>query len=260
MGRPKTGRNRLIDNVVPVPLGLLFCRRGEMPLFFLRGQQHFHLREKPPFRQQNQCIDPNNEENPLMAGIKSTMDLVMERAARMGMATPEEMRHEDNMKQGMQSTVAFLNGTAPSLNEMLAEFAGAEQESVRKGMLTSLLRNLFLPRDEDGIARIERAIRGLVELNSATPDIGSLCREVQTIALQYGQHRQQLYDQLKEQMRMQIEQLLLRKGMKPDSLKFDPTTEPQFKEQWSRLEADLDGQYGQALEQFKAQLKAWLGL
>ncbi|MGE4559242.1 MAG: DUF6657 family protein [Desulfobulbus sp.] len=195
-----------------------------------------------------------------MAGIKSTMDLVMERAARMGMATPEEMRHEENLKKGMQSTVDFLNGTNPSLSEILAEFEGSEQEAVRKGMLTSLLRNLFLPRDEDGSVRIERAVKGIVELNASTPDIGALCRELQNIALQYGQHRQQLYDQLKEQIRMQIEQLLIRKGMKPDSLKFDPTTEPQFKEQWSQLEADLDGQYGHALEQFKTQLKTWLGL
>ena len=195
-----------------------------------------------------------------MAGIKSTMDLVMERAARMGKATPEEMRHEENVKKGMQSTVEFLNGVKPSLVEILADFPAGEQTSVRKGMLNSLLRNLFLPRDEDGIGRIERAIKGIVELNEATPDIGALCRELQTIALQYGQHRQQLHDQLKEQVRMQIEQMLIRKGMQPDSLKFDPTTEPQFKEQWARLEADLDGQYGQALEQFKAQLKAWLGI
>ncbi|MGD9947198.1 MAG: DUF6657 family protein [Desulfobulbus sp.] len=195
-----------------------------------------------------------------MAGIKSTMDLVMERAARMGMATPEEMRHEENLKKGMQSTVDFLNGTNPSLAELLADFAAGEQESVRRGMLTSLLRNLFLPRDEEGIARIERAIAGIIELNTATPDVGALCRELQTIVLQYGQHRQQLQDQLKEQVRMQIEQLLIRKGMQADSMQFDPTTEPQFKEQWARLEADLDGQYGQALEQFKAQLKAWLGI
>jgi hypothetical protein len=58
---------------------------------------------------------------------------------------------------------------------------------------------------------------------------------------------------------MQIEQLLMRKGMKADGMQFDPTTEPQFKEQWARLEMDLEGQYGQALEQFKAQLKDWTG-
>lgn len=194
-----------------------------------------------------------------MAGIKSTMDLVMERAARMGMATPDEMRHEENLKKGMQHTAEYLNGTKPSLLEILGEQESSQQEAIRKGMLSSLLRNLFLPRDEDGTKRIERAVRGIIELNPATPDIAALCRELQTIASQYGQHRKQLYDQLKEQMRMQIEQLLMRKGMKADGMKIDPTMEPQFKEQWARLEMDLDRQYGQALEQFKAQLKDWTG-
>ena len=194
-----------------------------------------------------------------MAGIKSTMDLVMERAARMGVATPDEMRHEENLKKGMQCTAEYLNGTKPSLLAILGEQATSQQTAIRKGMLASLLRNLFLPRDEDGTQRIERAIRGIVELNQDTPDVAALCQELQTIASQYGQHRKQLYEQLKEQMRMQIEQLLMRKGMKADSMKIDPTMEPQFKEQWTRLEMDLDRQYSQALEQFKAQLATWTG-
>ena len=194
-----------------------------------------------------------------MAGIKSTMDLVMERAARMGMATPDEMQHEENLKKGMQLTAEYLNGQKDSLLALFNEQNPAHQESVRKGMLSSLLRNLFLPRDDDGTKRIERAVQGIIEINTGTGDIPGLCRELQSIASQYGQHRQQLYEQLKEQMRMQIEQLLMRKGLKSDGMKIDPTMEPQFKEQWARLETDLEGQYGQALEQFKAQLKAWTG-
>lgn len=194
-----------------------------------------------------------------MAGIKSTMDLVMERAARMGMATQDEIRHEDNLKKGMQYTAEYFNGTQNSLIEILDGHDQASRDALRKGMLASLMRNLFLPRDEDGSQRIQRAVQGIVELNKGADDIASLCRELQTITSQYGQHRKQLYEQLKEQMRMQIEQLLMRKGMKADGMQFDPTTEPQFKEQWSQLEKDLDGQYGQALEQFKSQLKEWTG-
>lgn len=194
-----------------------------------------------------------------MAGIKSTMDLVMERAARMGMATPDEMQHEESLKKGMQGTAEYLNGTKASLVEILGEYDPAQQPAIRKGMLSSLMRNLFLPRDEDGTKRIGLAVQGIIELNQGTNDIAALCKELQTITSQYGQHRTQLYDQLKEQMRMQIEQLLARKGMKTDGMKIDPTMEPQFKEQWARLEMDLEGQYGKALEQFKAQLKEWAG-
>ncbi|MDX9835910.1 MAG: hypothetical protein RBT36_11980 [Desulfobulbus sp.] len=194
-----------------------------------------------------------------MAGIKSTMDLVMERAARMGTATPDEMRREEDLKAGMQLTAAYLNGKQASLTTLLAEQNEARREPVRKGMLESLLRNVFLPRDEDGTKRIGLALQGVVDLNPDSGDIAALCEEVRTIASQYGQHRTQLYDQLKEQMRVQIEQLLARKGMKADTSRIDPTMEPQFKDEWARLEADLDRQYGQALEQFKTQLRTWNG-
>lgn len=194
-----------------------------------------------------------------MAGIKSTMDLVMERAARMGTATPDEMRREEDLKAGMQLTAAYLNGKQASLTTLLAEQDEARREPVRKGMLESLLRNVFLPRDEDGTKRIGLALQGVVDLNPDSGDIAALCEEVRTIASQYGQHRTQLYDQLKEQMRVQIEQLLARKGMKADTSRIDPTMEPQFKDEWTRLEADLDRQYGQALEQFKTQLRTWNG-
>ncbi|MCL2791401.1 MAG: hypothetical protein FWD79_12325 [Desulfobulbus sp.] len=192
-----------------------------------------------------------------MAGIKSTMDLVMERAARMGVATLDEMRHEENLKKGMQCTAEFLNAAKPSLLALLNEQEPAQQASIRKGMLASLLRNLFLPRDEGGTKRLERAVQGIIELNRNSSDISALCQELHTIASQYTQHRTQLYEQLKEQMRMQIEQILMRKGMKTDSVKIDPTMEPQFKDQWTRLEMDLDRQYSQALEQIKNQLQEW---
>ncbi|MGI6656705.1 MAG: DUF6657 family protein [Desulfobulbus sp.] len=195
-----------------------------------------------------------------MAEIKSTLELVMERAARMGVATPDEMRHEENLKQGMQQTAAYLNGNAPSLKALLDEQDAGQRAAVRKGMLTSLLRNLFLPRDEEGVARLDRAIKGLGELNPDTPDIPALCRELRTVATQYSQHRDQLYEQLKEQVRRQLEQILASKGMHTDGMKIDPSQEPHFKEQWAQLEADLDHQYNKALEQFKQQLAARVGI
>ncbi|NOQ45619.1 MAG: hypothetical protein GQ559_02945, partial [Desulfobulbaceae bacterium] len=55
-----------------------------------------------------------------MAEIKSTMDLVMERAARMGMATSEELQQEEARKTGMQLTAAYLNdeSAGPLIDEL----------------------------------------------------------------------------------------------------------------------------------------------
>ncbi len=192
-----------------------------------------------------------------MAGIKSTMDLVLERAARMGIATPDEIRHGENLKTGMQYGAEYLNGQRDGLGAALQGLGVQEAADTREGMLDALLRNLFLPRDEDASKRIDRAMRGIVELNKGAADIASLCQELQGILSQYSDHRKQLYEQLKEQMRMQIEQLVMRKtGMPAGNMKIDPTLEPRFKEEWAQLEAEIDSQYGQAIGQFKAQIKA----
>ncbi|WP_028583809.1 DUF6657 family protein [Desulfogranum mediterraneum] len=196
-----------------------------------------------------------------MAEIRSTMDLVMEKAARMGKATADEMEQEASRKQGMQLAAEFLNQESESLAECLAQQASSLQVITRKGMLEALLRNLFLARDEEGLQRIDRAIQGIIELGGGAGDLTAICQELQGIISQYDKHRNQYYEQLKEQMRMQIEQMVAQKtGMPADGLNIDPTTEPQFKEEWSRLEGELNGQYEQALEQYRTQLKQRLGV
>jgi len=193
-----------------------------------------------------------------MTGIKSTMDLVLERAARMGIATPDEMQREENRKKGMQYSAEYLNKQRDSLPAILDEQNKNEYADIRGGMLDALLRNLFLPRDENATQRIELALQGIIELNKEKKDVAVLCQELQVALSQYSEHRKQIYEQLKEQMRMQIEQLVMRQtGMPVKNMKIDPTMEPRFKEEWARLEKELDNQYSQAIEQVKSQLKAW---
>ena len=50
-----------------------------------------------------------------MAEIKSTMDLVMERAARIGKASSEDLQQDEAQKKGMQLTAEYLEGTLTSL-------------------------------------------------------------------------------------------------------------------------------------------------
>ena len=196
-----------------------------------------------------------------MAEIKSTMELVLERAARMGKASSEEIAIDEAKKKGMQLIAAYLDGNDDSPSQLLAKQDPQEQPAVRQGMAEALLRNIFLPRDEDAQKRTEQAARGFIDLAGGAGDIVSICQEMQHVIGQYRQHRDQLRSQLEEQMRMQYEQLLARQmGGQAEGMQIDPTTQPKFQEEWGRVEAELDGQYNQALAQYREQLQQRLGL
>ena len=196
-----------------------------------------------------------------MAEIKSTMELVLERAAQMGKATSEEVEQDAAKKTGMQLAAAFLDGKEESPSKLLAEQEPARQMAIRLGMAETLLRNLFLPRDEHAQERTERATRGLLDLAGGAGDIVSICQEMQHIIGQYRQHREQLRGQLEEQMRMQYEQAMAQQtGGQAAGMNIDPTTQPKFLEEWARVEAELDSQYNQALNQHREQLKQRIGI
>ncbi len=192
-----------------------------------------------------------------MAEIRSTMDLVLERAARMGKASADELEQEDTRKQGMKLAAAFLDSKIDNLMNSLSELPEEKQMAVRQGMVEVLLRNIFLPRDEVAKERTDRAAKGVIELGGGAGDLSSICAEMQHILGQYNQHREQLKTQLEEQVKVQYEQLLAQQGngMPRDSMNPELALQAKIKEEWTRLETELSDQYNQALEQHKSTLK-----
>ncbi|MDW7771282.1 MAG: DUF6657 family protein [Desulfobulbaceae bacterium] len=197
-----------------------------------------------------------------MAEIKSTMDLVMERAARIGKASSEDLQREEAHKQGMQLTAGYLEGTMAGLAEALGSVNKEMQQEIRTGMLESLLRNIFLPRNDIQRERAEKAGLGIVDLAGGARDISTTCQGLMQIIQGYIKHRDELRGQLEEQIKMQYKQLLEQQGgVRSEELSnIDPTLQPKFQEQWGKLEAELNSRYGEALEQHKASLKQLLGL
>lgn len=192
-----------------------------------------------------------------MTEIRSTMDLVLERAARMGKASAEELEQENIRKQGMKLAAEFLDSKIDNLMNSLSELPGEKQMAIRQAMVEVLLRNIFLPRDEVAKKRTDKAAAGIVELGGGAGDLSSICAEMQHILGQYNQHREQLKTQLEEQVKAQYEQLLAqqRGGMPGESVNPELALQAKIKEEWTRLETELSDQYNQALEQHKSTLK-----
>ena len=195
-----------------------------------------------------------------MAEIKSTMDLVMERANRIGKASSEELRQEEARQQGVKIVVEYLEGGRESLDEAISARKKEDQPGIRRGIGETLLRNIFLPRDEVQQAKAEKALQGIHELGRGAGDIATLCREIQGVIAGYHQHRQQLMQQLQEQIRMQYEQMLQQQGGSGGAAGIEQSLQTKIQEELDRVEKELDRQYNTPLDQLKDQVKERLGI
>jgi len=184
-----------------------------------------------------------------MAEIKSTLEKVLERAAAMGHASKEELASEEKNKQGMRLAAEYLQGKTADLSgsqELLEK-----EVLVRKGLVEVLLRNIILPRDEDQQGT-EKAMQGLIELGKNSGELVTIFNEMKQILEHYLQHKQEIRQQVEEAFRQQMEQAMAQQtGQAGLGMKIDPSLHPKFQEEWSRITGEIDGQYGQALNQHK---------
>jgi len=187
-----------------------------------------------------------------MAEIKSTMDMVMERAARMAAETGEgDYLGEEQAKEGMRLGAAYMRGE-PGLGESLAALPPGESGPVRKGAVQVLLRNIILAREAEKQGSAEKAMHGLVEVGQGDGELLQILAEMKKILDGYRQHGEQLKEQLEAQFSQQLalmEQNLAKHTGR--AMKLQPAQHPKFQEEWARIQSQLNEQYGQALKQLK---------
>lgn len=179
----------------------------------------------------------------------------MERAERMAKRAVDVPVEQQMEEKGMRLLVEFMNGQHADLNELLQAEDPAMQMSIRKGMATGLLRNIVLPRDEELMKSSLTALANIQQLAGQDAEIGSVCTELSQILEQYTGHKEQLKQQLEDNIRTQLaQQLQQQTGEMPDLKAIDPTMHPQYQKEWDKARSDLNDQYSQALEQRKDML------
>ena len=184
-----------------------------------------------------------------MAEIKSTLEMVLERAASMGRASQEEIQAEERAKEGMRMAAEYLQGMEVDFSGII-EATGASSP-VKQGVVQVFLRNITLPRDDDK-QRAERAMQGLLELSKGSGDLVTVFRDMKGLMDHYRKHQKEIRQQVEEAFRQQMEHALVQQtGQKGLGMKMDPRLHPKFQEEWSKVKSDLDGQYNKVLKQHK---------
>jgi hypothetical protein len=193
-----------------------------------------------------------------MAEIKSTMDMVMERAARMA-AAEGPVGSDDLEKEGMRAAAAYLRGESVDLAGLVAAKPPAAQGPFRSGVVQAMLRNIFLPREVEQQAGAELAMNGLVLVGRGSGELLAVFGEMKKLLDQYLQHRQQYREQLEGHFAQQMAQLEATMAQKTGmAMKLKPSQHPKFQEEWQRILTQLNDQYGNALSQYKQQIEQYL--
>ena len=194
-----------------------------------------------------------------MAEIKSTMEMVLERAAKMTAETPPVPEDDHLVRNGMRIAADFLNEKIKDLQEELLNQPAETQVPIRKGMAQTLLRNIVLPRNEDLQETGAIAIKGILLLSGNSGEISTICQELQQIIEQYSQHKEQTTQQLKDALRSQIEQQQTASGQSQQG-PVNPAMHPQYKEELTKMLTSLNNQYNDAMNQRKEMILSRLCL
>ena len=187
-----------------------------------------------------------------MAEIRSTLEMVLERAARMEAEASDIFQDEEKEKKGMRLAAAYLRGEETELAPILASSPAEDQVHIKKGIVISLLRNITLPRETDEQTAAEKAMQGLLDLCRDNAGLAPVFPEMKSLLDRYLVQKEELRGQLEEQFSQQI--AMMEQNMAQQTgvqTKMHPSQHPQFAEEWQRIQSDLTEQYGRAIDQYK---------
>lgn len=189
-----------------------------------------------------------------MAEIKSALEIALEKADRIGRASPQEMLETQLREEARHLAGDFMREKADLADEM--KKIPAESRSIMVAAIKEvLLRNINLPREGTVDEANQRAQAGMLQVARDKKTMQRLLQELAQVFASYAQVRNNARQQLKANMSAQLGNV--RRAMEAQMhRKFDIDIEntPQFLEEWRKFEAQLLNQFEPLLEKHKAQM------
>ncbi len=193
-----------------------------------------------------------------MGDIKSSFEIAMEKVEKLGEVTEEERLKWKYVPEGERLAARYIKGDCDLVSE-LSRYDESVKKYVIKGTSDILSRNIGLPKNDAAKRNNKRVMEGLKALKSdrvAVENIFTKIRRVFDYYVEQGeQQRRQAYESLKAEFTTKVQKALQQQlGSAAGMVKVDVTRQPQFQEEWQRLQTKLDLQYTKLLEEYKQEL------
>ncbi len=192
-----------------------------------------------------------------MGEIKSALEIALERAERIGKASKEELEQSRWKEEARKAAVKFMNGGEGEvdLKEALSGFPPQAIPTAIETVSQVLARNIFLPREKEQWATIDRALKGLQQLKGSA--VLQIIDNIRYLLQTYQQTREQYKEQLKMRFQGQIDgvkQALAQQYGMGVASRLDAEALPEFQQEWSKISGEIDSQFQQQLDQLKGYL------
>ena len=192
-----------------------------------------------------------------MGDIKSAREIAMEKVEKLGKATDEERLRWKYVPEGERLAVRYIKQDC----NLVAELSQYEEKVTRyviEGAGAVLVRNINLPKNDLARRNNKRVMDGLKTLKSDKVSVENVYTRIRHIFNHYmeqgEQQRKQAYESLKTEFEVKVQQAVQQQLGLPMGVKIDIERQPQFQEEWRKVQAQLDSQYHKLLDEYKQEL------
>lgn len=192
-----------------------------------------------------------------MGEIKSAFEIAMEKVNQMEEPTEEEKLQWKYVPAGEKLAGRYLKEKV----NLLAELNNYNEE-VRKYIINGaagiLARNIGLPVNDYIKQNNKKAMDGLKTIKSDKVAVENLFSKIRYIFNHYEeqgeQQKKQAYESLKADLGEKIQQALQQQMSPMMGAKIDVEKQPQFQQEWRKIQQQIDDQYVNHLNEYIREL------
>ncbi|OGO32977.1 MAG: hypothetical protein A2Z29_07070 [Chloroflexi bacterium RBG_16_56_11] len=192
-----------------------------------------------------------------MVEIKSAAEIAREKLQKIGEPTEAERLKWKYGPEGEKLAARYLKEDINLLAEV-NKFDEKARKHITTGVNEILARNILLPRNDAARKTNKKAMDGLKVLKKdkvAAENVFSKMRHVLDHYVQEGaKQKKQAYESLKTEFEAKVQQAIRKQTGVNAKMRVDVEKQPQFLEEWQRLQAQMDAQYLTLLDDYKAEL------
>ena len=193
-----------------------------------------------------------------MTEIKSAAEIAREKLEKIGEPTEEERLKWKYGPEGEKLAARYLKEDYNLVNE-IDKFDENAKKYIAVSVNDILMRNISLPRNEIIRKTNRKAMDGLKALKKdkvAVENVFSKMRHVLDHYVNEGaKQKKQAYENLKSEFEEKIQQAIRQQtGVQNARMKIDVEKQPQFLEEWQRVQAQMEAQYLTLLDDYKKEI------